>query len=177
MTNSIRYTKCLRVPGIALAVLVLSIGKPNIAHAEHAASPNESAAVVALNCFETWLDRPADFIAAVECLYRARQIASCNHSRILTASLVKNVVRDIIMHVLVWMWEFGIPDARPETLRYADFPLSALPTDLRHRGGHITHQTASKTEMLRRDEGPPGRLLHAIQRTHTGPHNEPQMRR
>src|SRR5882724_4501421 len=120
MTNSIRYTKCLRVPGIALAVLVLSIGKPNIAHAEHAASPNESAAVVALNCFETWLDRPADFIAAVECLYRARQIASCNHSRILTASLVKNVVRDIIMHVLVWMWEFGIPDARPETLRYAD---------------------------------------------------------
>jgi hypothetical protein len=24
------------------------------------------------------------------------------------------------MHILVWMWEFGIPDARPETLRYAD---------------------------------------------------------
>ena len=120
MTNSIRFTKCSRVPGIALAVLVLSIGKPDIAHAEHAVSPNESAATVALNCFETWLDRPADFIVAVECMYRAWQIASCNHSRILTVSLVKNVVRDIIMHVLVWMWEFGIPDARPETLRYAD---------------------------------------------------------
>jgi hypothetical protein len=112
MTNSIR--------GVAFIVLVLSIGKPDIAHAERAVSPSESAAAVALNCFETWLDRPADFIAAVECMYRAWQIASCVHSRILAASLVKSVVRDIIMHVLVWMWEFGIPDARPETLRYAD---------------------------------------------------------
>jgi hypothetical protein len=120
MTNSIRITRSSRVPGIAFAVLVLSIGKLNIAQAEHAASPHESAAAVALNCFEAWLDRPADFIAAVECMYRAWQIASCNHSRILTASLVKIAVRDIIMHVLVWMWEFGIPDARPETQRYAD---------------------------------------------------------
>ena len=119
MTNSIRFTRCSRALCIAFAVLVLSIGKPNIAHVEHAASPNESAAAVALNCFETWLDSPADIIPAVECMYRAWQIASCNHSRILTASLVKIVVRDIIMHVLVWMWEFGIPDARPETLRYA----------------------------------------------------------
>jgi hypothetical protein len=53
-------------------------------------------------------------------MHRAWQIASCDHSRILTASLAGIVVRDIIMHVLVWMWEFGIPDARPETLRYAD---------------------------------------------------------
>jgi hypothetical protein len=96
MTNSNRFT---RFSGIAFAVLVLSIGRPNIAHAESAASPNESAAGVALVCFETWLDRPADFIAAVECMYKARQIASCNHSRILTASLVKIVVRDLIMHV------------------------------------------------------------------------------
>jgi hypothetical protein len=120
MTNSIRFTKCSRVPRIAFVVLVLSIGNLNIAHAEHAVSPSESAAAVALNCFETWLDSPADIIPAVECMHRAWQIASCNHSRILTASLVKIVVRDIIMHVLVWMWEFGIPDARPETLRYAD---------------------------------------------------------
>jgi hypothetical protein len=119
MTNSIRFTKCSQTLCIAFAVLVLSMGKPNIAHVEHAAS-HESAAAVALACFETWLDRPADFIAAVECMYKAWQIASCNHSRILTASLLKIVVRDIIMHVLVWMWEFGIPDARPETLRYAD---------------------------------------------------------
>ena len=120
MTNSNRFTKFSRVLGIAFAVLVLSIGRLNVPHAEQAASPNESAAAVALDCFETWLDRPADFIAAVECMYRAWQIASYNHSRILTASLVKIVVRDIIMHVLVWMWEFGIPDARPETPRYAD---------------------------------------------------------
>ena len=120
MTNSNRCTRFSRVLGITFAVLALSIGRLNTAHAESAASPNESAATVALDCFETWLDRPADFIVAVECMYRAWQIASCNHSRILTASLVKNVVRDIIMHVLVWMWEFGIPDARPETLRYAD---------------------------------------------------------
>jgi hypothetical protein len=120
MTNSLRFARFSRVPGIAFAVLVLSIGKPNLAQAEHAVSPHESAAAVALNCFETWLDRPADFIAAVECMYKAWQIASCNHSRILTASLIKIVVRDIIMHVLVWMWEFGIPDARPETPRYAD---------------------------------------------------------
>jgi hypothetical protein len=53
-------------------------------------------------------------------MHRAWRIASCDHSRILTASLAGIVVRDIIMHVLVWMWEFGIPDARPETLRYAD---------------------------------------------------------
>ena len=120
MTNSIRFTKCSRGQRIAFVVLLLSIGDLNIAHAEQAVSPNESAAAVALNCFETWLDSPADIIPAVECVYRAWQIASCNHSRILTASLVKIVVRDIIMHVLVWMWEFGIPDARPETLRYAD---------------------------------------------------------
>ena len=120
MTSSTRITRSSRVPGIAFAVLVLSIGKLNIAQAEHAASPHESAAAVALNCFEAWLDRPADFIAAVECMYRAWHIASCNHSRMLTASLVKIAVRDIIMHVLVWMWEFGIPDARPETQRYAD---------------------------------------------------------
>jgi hypothetical protein len=76
MTNSIRFAKCPRVAGIAFVVLVLSIGKPNIAHAEHAMSPNESAAAAALNCFETWLDRPADFIAAAECMYRAWQIAA-----------------------------------------------------------------------------------------------------
>jgi hypothetical protein len=120
MTNSIRFTKRSRVPGIAFAVLVLSIGKLNIAHAEHAASPTELAAAVALNCFETWLDRPADPIAAVECMHRAWQIASCNHSRILTASLVKIVVRDIIMRVLAWMSEFGTLDGSPETPRYAD---------------------------------------------------------
>jgi len=130
MTNSIR--------GIALIVLVLSIGKPNIAHAERAVSPSESAPAIALNCFETWLDRPVDFIAAVECMYRAWQIASCAHSRILTASLVRSVVRDVIMHVLVWMWEFGIPDARPETLRYADgmakrpFTANRLPRQQAH---------------------------------------------
>ena len=120
MTNSNRCTRFSRVLGIAFAVLALSIGRLNTAHAESAASPNESAATVALDCFETWLDRPADFIAAVECMYRAWQIASCNHSRVLTASLVKIVVRDLIMHVLEWMWEFGIPDARPEPPRYAD---------------------------------------------------------
>jgi hypothetical protein len=120
MTNSIRFTKCSRVPRIAFVVLVLSIGNLNIAHAEHAVSPNASVAAVTLNCFETWLDSPADIIPAVECMYRAWQIASCNHSRIPTVSLVKIVVSDIIMHVLVWMWEFGIPDARPESLRYAD---------------------------------------------------------
>lgn len=76
MTNSIRFTKCSRGTGIAFVVLVLSIGKLNIAHAEHAVSPNESTAAVALNCFETWLDRPVDFIAAVECMYRAWQIAA-----------------------------------------------------------------------------------------------------
>jgi hypothetical protein len=107
MTNSIRFTRFSRVAGIAFAVLVFSIGNPNMAHAEHAASPKESAAAVALNCFETWLDRPADFIAAGECMYRVWQIASRNHSRILTASLAKIVIRDIIMHVLVWMWDFG----------------------------------------------------------------------
>ena len=120
MTNSSRFTKRSRVPGIAFAVLMLSIGRLNIPPTEQAPLPNESGAAVALDCFETWLDRPADFIPAVECMYRAREIASCNHSRILTAALVKIVVRDLIMHVLVWMWEFGIPDARPETLRYAD---------------------------------------------------------
>jgi hypothetical protein len=153
MPNSIRFTKCSRVPGIALAVLALSIGKPDIAHAEHAASPNESAAAVVLNCVETWLDRPADFIAAVECMYRAWQIASCNHSRILTASLIKNVVRDIIMHVLVWMWEFGIPDARPETLRYAE--LNSL-----HERGE-THGKSPLTDIVdRRLSRPPhGGLL------------------
>jgi len=120
MTNSFRFAGFSRVAGIVFAVLALSVGKPNIAQAEHAASPHESAAAAALNCFETWLDRPIDYIAAVECVYKAWQIASCNHSRISTASLVKVVVRDIIMHVLVWMWEFGIPDAGPETQRYAD---------------------------------------------------------
>jgi len=120
MTNSIRLTKCSRVFCIAFVVLVLSIGNLNNVHAERAVSPNESAAAVVLNCFETWLDSPAVIIPAVECAYRTWQIASCNHPRILTASLVRIVVRDIIMHVLVWMWEFGIPDARPETLRYAD---------------------------------------------------------
>jgi hypothetical protein len=120
MTNSIRFTKCSRVSCIAFVVLVLSIGNPNIAHAGHAVSPNESAGAVALKCFETWLDSPAVIIPAVGCMHRAWQIATCDHSRILTASLAGIVVRDIIMHVLVWMWEFGIPDARPETLRYAD---------------------------------------------------------
>ena len=120
MTNSIRFTKCSRVSCIAFVVLVLSIGNPNIAHAGHAVSPNESAGAVALKCFGTWVDSPAVIIPAVECMYRAWQIASCDHSRILTASLVRTAVRDVIMHVLVWMWEFGIPDARPETLRYAD---------------------------------------------------------
>jgi hypothetical protein len=120
MTNSVRFTKCSRVSCIAFVALMLSIGNPNNAHAGHAVSPRESAATVALKCFETWLDSPAVIIPTVECMYRASQIASCNHSRILTASLVRTVVRDIIMHVLVWIWEFGIPDARPETLRYAD---------------------------------------------------------
>jgi hypothetical protein len=32
-------------------------------------------------------------------MYKAWQIASCNHSRILTASLVRSVVRDLIMQV------------------------------------------------------------------------------
>ena len=76
MNNSFRFTKCARVPGIAFVVLALSMGKPNAAHAEHAVSPNESAAAAALDCFEAWLDRPADFIAAVECMYRAWQIAA-----------------------------------------------------------------------------------------------------
>ena len=76
MTNSLRFTKCARVPGIVLVVLALSMGMPNVAHAEHAGSPNEAAAAVALNCFERWLDRPVDFIAAVECMYRAWQIAA-----------------------------------------------------------------------------------------------------
>jgi hypothetical protein len=97
MTNSNRFT---RFSGIAFAVLVLSIGSPNIALAQSATSANESAAV-ALDCFETWLDRPVDFIAAVECMYRAWQIAGCNHCRILTASLVRSVARDLMMHVLV----------------------------------------------------------------------------
>ena len=120
MTNSTRFTKCARLHRIAFVVLMLAIGNLNIAHAEHTVSPNESAAAVAVNCFETWFDRPADFIAAVECMYRAWRIASCDHSRTLTASPGKIVVRDIIMHVLGWMWEFGVPEARPETLRYAD---------------------------------------------------------
>jgi hypothetical protein len=76
MNNSFRFTKCARVPGIAFVVLALSMGKPNAAHAEQAVSPNESAAAAALDCFEAWLDRPADFIAAVECMYRAWQIAA-----------------------------------------------------------------------------------------------------
>jgi hypothetical protein len=76
MTNSIRFTKYARVPGIAFVILALSMGKPNVAHAEHAVSPNESAAAGALDCFDTWLDRPADFIAAVECMYRVWQIAA-----------------------------------------------------------------------------------------------------
>jgi hypothetical protein len=71
-----RFTKCARVPGIAFVALVLSMGKPNVAHAEHAVLPSESAIAAALDCFETWLDRPADFIAAVECMYRAWQIAA-----------------------------------------------------------------------------------------------------
>jgi hypothetical protein len=120
MANSICFTKFSSVPCIALAVLVLSVGNLNIAHAQHAVSPNDSAAAVAINCFETWLDSPADIIPAIECMYRAWQIAICNHAGILTASLVKTVVRDIIMHVLAWMWESGIPDAAPETPRYAD---------------------------------------------------------
>ena len=64
------------------------IGNEQIEHVDvvDAASPSESAAAVALNCFETWLDHPADFIAAVECMYRAWRIASCNHSRISTAA-------------------------------------------------------------------------------------------
>ena len=99
---------------------MLSIGNLNIAHAGHAVSPNESAGAVALKCFETWLDSPAVTIPAVGCMYRAWQIASCDHSRILTASLARILVRDIIMRVLVRMWEFGIPDARPETLPYPD---------------------------------------------------------
>jgi hypothetical protein len=76
MTNSILFTQCARVAGVAFVVLWLSIGKPNAAHAEHAVSPNESAAGAALNCLETWLDRPADFIVAVDCMYRAWQIAA-----------------------------------------------------------------------------------------------------
>jgi hypothetical protein len=91
MTNPFRCAGFSRVAGIVFAVLALSVGKPNIAQAEHAASPHESAAAAALSCFETWLDRPADFIAAVECMYKAWQTASCNHSRISTASLVKVV--------------------------------------------------------------------------------------
>jgi hypothetical protein len=81
MTNSFRFAGFSRVAGIVFAVLALSIGKLNIPQAEHAASPHESAAAVALNCFETWLDRPADFIAAVECMYKAWQIASCETQR------------------------------------------------------------------------------------------------
>jgi hypothetical protein len=101
MTNSFRFIRFSRVRVIAFAVLVLSIGELNIARAEHAASPHESAAAVALNCFDAWVDRPADLFAAVECMYKAWQTASCNHSRILTASPVKTVVRDFIMHVPV----------------------------------------------------------------------------
>ena len=84
MTNSFRFAGFSRVAGIVFAVLALSVGKPNIAQAEHAASPHESAAAAALNCFETWLDRPADFIAAVECMYKAWQAwqtASCETQR------------------------------------------------------------------------------------------------
>jgi hypothetical protein len=120
MTNSIRLTKCSRVSRVAFVVLVLSIGNPSNVRAERAVSPNESVGAVVLNCFETWLDSPAVIISAVECVSRTWKIASCSHSGIPTVSLVGKVVRDIIMHVLVWMWEFGIPDARPETLRYAD---------------------------------------------------------
>ena len=50
-----------------------------MSHMRHAVSPDESAAGVALNCLETWLDRPVDFIAAVECMYRAWQIAAFGH--------------------------------------------------------------------------------------------------
>jgi hypothetical protein len=74
MNNSFRFTKCARLPGIVFVVLALSMGRPNVAHAEHAVSPNESPA--ALDCLEAWLDRPVDFIAAVECMYRAWQIAA-----------------------------------------------------------------------------------------------------
>jgi hypothetical protein len=91
---------------------VLVIVNPPFEYAEHAVSPGESAAAVALDCFETWLDVPADIIPAAECMYRAWQVASRNHSRILTASLAKNVVRDIVVRVLVWMWEGRDPCRR-----------------------------------------------------------------
>jgi hypothetical protein len=113
MTSSTRVAKCSRIACIAFAVLVLSIGNPHIAYAERAVSPSESAAAVALDCIDAWLDIPSDIIPAVECTYRAWQIASWNHSRILTASLVKIVVRDIIMRVLVWMWEGREPLPAP----------------------------------------------------------------
>jgi hypothetical protein len=113
MTSSTRVTKCPRIVCIAFAVVVLSTGNLHIAYAEHAVSPSESASAVALDCFEAWLDIPADIIPAVQCMYRAWQVASWNHSRILTASLVKTVVRDIIMRVLVWMWEGRDPVPSP----------------------------------------------------------------
>jgi hypothetical protein len=105
---------------VAFVALMLSIGSLNIAHAEHAVSPNESAAAGAVICVESWLDGTGDIIAADECMSRACQIASRNHARILTTSLVKTIVRDIAVHVLVWMWELGNPDATPVALRYAD---------------------------------------------------------
>jgi hypothetical protein len=167
MMNSIRFTKCSRVPRLACVVLMASIGGPNIAHAEHAAgdpniaqaehaaSPSESAAASALTCVETWLDSTAHIIAAVECMDRARQVASRNHSRVLATSLATAVVRDIMMHVLVWMAEFGNPDATPVALR-----------DWRECGSRMESRTTRVVCSTRCVALPEGRLTARVLRGH-----------
>jgi hypothetical protein len=120
MTISIRFTKCSRLSRVAFITLMLSIGRLNIAHAEHAVSPSESAAASALTCFESWLDGATNIIATVQCMGRTWQMANRTQTTILTASLVKSIVRDIIMHLLARMWKFDNPNATPVALRYVD---------------------------------------------------------
>jgi len=78
---------------------------------------------------------------AVGCMYRAWQIVSCDHSRILAASLARIVVRDIIIMSLRGCGSSAIPDARPETLAVCRSHCKAAiqgeqPADCRECGSH-----------------------------------------
>jgi hypothetical protein len=100
MTNSICFTQSPPVACMACVAMVFLFGSLNIVHAEHAVSPNDSAAATALTCFDTWLDSPAHMVPMAKCMYRAWRIASCDHAKILTASPSKIAVRDAVMRVL-----------------------------------------------------------------------------
>jgi len=104
MTNSIRFTKCSRVSCNRVRCSGAFDWKSKYRTCGARGVTKRIGGRRRAQMLRNVLDQSGGHYPAVGCMYRAWQIVSCDHSQDPSGLAGKDLVRDIIMHVLAWMW-------------------------------------------------------------------------